>query len=46
MTFRAYRYWLSHLGGIEALPKKFPWPKDFPPNVEAELEAEEEEGPG
>jgi two-component system response regulator PilR (NtrC family) len=40
MTFRAYRYWLGHLGGIEALPRNFPWPKDFPPHVE--IEAEEE----
>ncbi len=41
MTFRAYRYWLGHLGGIEALPRRFPWPKDFPSNVEVEEESPE-----
>lgn len=30
MSFRAYRYWLAELGGVEALPKAFPWPVDFP----------------
>jgi two-component system response regulator PilR (NtrC family) len=30
MSFRAYRYWLAELGGLEALPKEFPWPADFP----------------
>jgi two-component system response regulator PilR (NtrC family) len=30
MSFRAYRYWLAELGGLEALPKDFPWPADFP----------------
>lgn len=35
MSFRAYRYWLAELGGLEALPKDFPWPGDFPaPPVE------------
>jgi two-component system response regulator PilR (NtrC family) len=33
MTFRAYRYWLAELGGLEALPKDFPWPEDFPAPV-------------
>ena len=33
MSFRAYRYWLAELGGLEALPKDFPWPADFPPPV-------------
>jgi two-component system response regulator PilR (NtrC family) len=33
MTFRAYRYWLAELGGIEALPRTFPWPEQFPPVV-------------
>lgn len=30
MTFRAYRYWLAELGGLDALPTAFPWPRDFP----------------
>ncbi|MCM2250604.1 MAG: sigma-54 dependent transcriptional regulator [Geothrix sp.] len=30
MSFRAYRYWLAELGGLDALPKDFPWPADFP----------------
>jgi two-component system response regulator PilR (NtrC family) len=30
MSFRAYRYWLAELGGLEALPRDFPWPADFP----------------
>ncbi|MEI6591958.1 MAG: sigma-54 dependent transcriptional regulator [Holophagaceae bacterium] len=33
MTFRAYRYWLAELGGVEALPEHFPWPSSFPPPV-------------
>jgi two-component system response regulator PilR (NtrC family) len=33
MSFRAYRYWLAELGGLEALPKDFPWPADFPAPV-------------
>jgi two-component system response regulator PilR (NtrC family) len=33
MSFRAYRYWLAELGGLEALPKNFPWPVDFPAPV-------------
>ena len=33
MSFRAYRYWLAELGGVEALPSAFPWPEDFPPPV-------------
>ena len=33
MSFRAYRYWLAELGGLEALSKDFPWPADFPPPV-------------
>jgi len=33
MSFRAYRYWLAELGGLEALPKDFPWPGDFPAPV-------------
>jgi two-component system response regulator PilR (NtrC family) len=36
MSFRAYRYWLQELGGVEALPSGFPWPGDFPPKPEAE----------
>jgi two-component system response regulator PilR (NtrC family) len=30
MSFRAYRYWLAELGGLEALPEAFPWPANFP----------------
>jgi len=30
MSFRAYRYWLAELGGVEALSVEFPWPADFP----------------
>lgn len=30
MSFRAYRYWLAELGGVEALPTAFPWPEDYP----------------
>ncbi|MBI1753982.1 MAG: sigma-54-dependent Fis family transcriptional regulator [Acidobacteria bacterium] len=30
MSFRAYRYWLAELGGLEALQADFPWPSDFP----------------
>ena len=30
MTFRAYRYWLAELGGLEALPDSFPWPEAYP----------------
>jgi two-component system response regulator PilR (NtrC family) len=33
MSFRAYRYWLAELGGIEALATTFPWPEDFPAPV-------------
>jgi two-component system response regulator PilR (NtrC family) len=33
MSFRAYRYWLGELGGVEALPDAFPWPAEFPPPV-------------
>lgn len=30
MSFRAYRYWIQELGGVEALPRAFPWPKAYP----------------
>jgi len=30
MSFRAYRYWLHELGGLEALPAACPAPHDFP----------------
>ena len=33
MSFRAYRYWLAELGGLDALPTDFPWPGDFPAPV-------------
>ena len=34
MTFRAYRYWMAELGGLEALATDFPWPESFPPAPE------------
>ncbi|WP_306591490.1 sigma-54 dependent transcriptional regulator [Geothrix sp. 21YS21S-4] len=33
MGFRAYRYWLAELGGLDALPGAFPWPAEFPPQA-------------
>jgi two-component system response regulator PilR (NtrC family) len=33
MGFRAYRYWLQHLGGAEALPAEAPRPEAFPPTI-------------
>ncbi|MBI4912504.1 MAG: sigma-54-dependent Fis family transcriptional regulator [Acidobacteria bacterium] len=36
MGFRAYRYWLQHLGGPEALPAQFPRPGEFPPQAPEE----------
>ena len=36
MSFRAYRYWVGELGGVEALPAAFPWPEDHPPQTEDE----------
>ncbi len=41
MSFRAYRYWLQHLGGAEALPRAFPWPPQFPAQPQDESEAPE-----
>ena len=38
MSFRAYRYWLQEMGGVETLPAAFPWPDEFPP-----LDTEESE---
>ena len=32
MSFRAYRYWLQHLGGVETLPAQAPEPAGFPPS--------------
>jgi len=43
MSFRAYRYWLAELGGLEALPKEFPWPADFP--APGEEEGSQTDGP-
>ena len=31
MSFRAYRYWLQELGGVETLRIAYPHPEDFPP---------------
>jgi two-component system, NtrC family, response regulator PilR len=30
MSFRAYRYWLQELGGVETLRTAYPHPEDFP----------------
>ncbi|HTL97892.1 MAG TPA: sigma-54 dependent transcriptional regulator [Holophagaceae bacterium] len=42
MSFRAYRYWLQELGGVEALPADFPRPEAFPPSPDTDGT----EGPG
>jgi two-component system response regulator PilR (NtrC family) len=38
MSFRAYRYWAAHLGGLEGLPGRLPLPAEHP--------APEDPGPG
>ena len=40
MSFRAYRYWLAELGGVEALSRSFPWPADFPPGADEDAGGE------
>jgi two-component system response regulator PilR (NtrC family) len=30
MSFRAYRYWLQELGGVETLRTAYPQPEGFP----------------
>jgi len=40
MTFRAYRYWLQEMGGVETLPAAFPWLDEFPPGETGETESE------
>jgi two-component system response regulator PilR (NtrC family) len=40
MSFRAYRYWLSELGGVETLPGQCPRPEDFPAPEEPEGSSE------
>ncbi|MBI3131320.1 MAG: sigma-54-dependent Fis family transcriptional regulator [Acidobacteria bacterium] len=40
MNFRAYRYWLAELGGVETLPTHCPRPEDFPAPEEPEAPAE------
>lgn len=40
MSFRAYRYWLQELGGMETLPATCPRPEDFPPRVLADGEGD------
>ena len=30
MSFRAYRYWIQELGGVETLRPIYPYPEDFP----------------
>ncbi len=36
MSFRAYRYWAGHLGGLENLPERCPRPEEFPAPERAE----------
>ncbi len=38
MSFRAYRYWLQELGGVEALPTRCPHPLDFPAKAASEAD--------
>ncbi|WP_005036200.1 sigma-54-dependent transcriptional regulator [Holophaga foetida] len=40
MSFRAYRYWLQELGGLETLPPACPRPEDFPPKAPPEGEGD------
>jgi len=40
MSFRAYRYWLQELGGLETLPAICPRPENFPPTALTEGEGE------
>ena len=40
MSFRAYRYWLQEMGGVETLPSAFPWLDEFPPAETGETESE------
>ncbi|HJV91522.1 MAG TPA: sigma-54 dependent transcriptional regulator [Holophagaceae bacterium] len=40
MSFRAYRYWLAELGGVDTLPSACPRPEDFPAPEEPEGPAE------
>jgi two-component system response regulator PilR (NtrC family) len=42
MSFRAYRYWAGHLGGLESLPDRFPRPEAFPAKEEGGEGGEEE----
>jgi two-component system response regulator PilR (NtrC family) len=36
MGFRAYRYWVAELGGLETLPGACPHPEDFPTSASEE----------
>jgi two-component system response regulator PilR (NtrC family) len=40
MSFRAYRYWLQELGGVETLRSTYPHPEDFPAKDRGEGEPE------
>jgi len=40
MSFRAYRYWVQELGGLETLPAGCPRPGDFPPRPVADGEGD------
>jgi two-component system, NtrC family, response regulator PilR len=40
MSFRAYRYWLQELGGVETLRSAYPHPEEFPPKDRGEGDAD------
>jgi len=40
MSFRAYRYWLQELGGVETLRAAYPHPEDFPAKDSGEGDGE------
>jgi two-component system response regulator PilR (NtrC family) len=40
MSFRAYRYWLQELGGVETLRQAYPHPEDFPARDRGEADGD------
>ncbi len=40
MSFRAYRYWLQELGGVETLRQTYPHPEDFPARDRGEADGD------
>ncbi len=40
MSFRAYRYWLQELGGVETLRATYPHPEDFPARDRGETDGD------